>query len=165
MINWDEMTMTAKAVDGEANVYRFQVANDIAMVRVNLRQADYFEDIHLEVVEHFIGHRGNKPTNPGRTCALMRRIHDEVRRMYLKELEEMWKELTEKPVSEDNKLQEDYIGKRVTFWKGTSNREIFLWFSHHYGSTCAAGDFYDLVLKYVNTEGLMSYEIKDWFDI
>ena len=162
MLDWNTMKMSIKEFNGEPGVYLFRIGNDIAKARVNLKTAEYFEEINFQMISHYIGYPERKPSNPNRTIAFQSHIYSRIKEIYLEEIEEMFGEIANLPKAEDNKLQNDYEGKRATFYKGTEAKEIFRWLNRHYSSTCAAGNFYQLVQKYENTEGFLADEIEDY---
>jgi len=46
-----------------------------------------------------------------------------------------------------------------TFYEGSTPNEVFSWFFRHYRSTCASGDFYELVMQVPVKDGFLSEEI------
>ena len=72
MLDWNTMKMSIKEFNGEPGVYLFRIGNDIAKARVNLKTAEYFEEINFQMISHYIGYPERKPSNPNRTIANVR---------------------------------------------------------------------------------------------
>ena len=162
MINWDTMQVIEEKIAGTTNHFRYTVGNDIIEMKVSYF-GDYFEDLHLEILDHYIRNRNNKPSNPNRTMALSRRIYDHLRREYLKELEKVFKDIASQPATK--KLEKRFSCMGYTFFEGNTPREVYSWFFRHYSSTCAAGDFHDLIIQVSETDGFLSEEIAWTLDI
>jgi len=86
MNNWYDMHVHEEKIVGTHNNFRFTVGNDIIEMAISYPTGLYFEDIRIEILDHYIQNRNNKPNNPNRIMVLYQRIYDYLRRRYLEEL-------------------------------------------------------------------------------
>lgn len=163
MMDWNTMHVIEEKISGTENHFRFTVGNDIIEMVVAYPTGDYFENLYTEVLDHYIRNRNNKPSNPNRTISLQRRIYEHLRWKYLEELERFFKVIASQPASE--KLSKQFSCSGHTIYEGSTPQEVFRWFSHHYASTCAAGDFHELVMQVPETDGFLSELIADYLNV
>lgn len=164
MMDFNSMNMTYEQIDDRH--CRFRIGNDIVEVSTNFQSIPFFDDLDYSVVTHYIKTPGNIPTNPNRTSALMSKMYDSFKILYLKEIEEDFSEIAAFPKSINGKLQKDYRGHRFRFYKGATSHDIFKSILTAYTSTCASGDIYPLLLKYKQkSDGFLFTEIKEYLGI
>lgn len=160
MKDWYAMRVIEEKITGTQNYFRFTVGNDIIEIAVSYPTGCYFEDINIEILDHYIRNRNNKPSNPKRTISLYGRIYSHLRRRYLEELKKAFNYIVAQPVN--GRIFKEFSCMGETFHVGGTPKEVFSWFFRHYSSTCAAGDFSELVMQVPVTDGFLSEEI-EWY--
>lgn len=158
MRDWYTMQVTEEKIAGAENHFRFTVGIDTIEMIVSYPTGDYFEDVNIEILNHYI--RNNKSRNPSRTIALTERIYAHLRIKYLEELKSVFADIACQPATE--RLLKRFSCMGHTFFQGSTPEEVFTWFFKHYCSTCAAGYLYDLLVQVPTTDGFFS-EIVAWY--
>ena len=160
MKDWYAMSVSEEKITGTQNHFRFTVGNDIIEIGISYPTGTHFEDINIEILDHYIQKRNNKPRNPNRTISLYGRIYSHLRRRYLEELKKAFNDIAAQPVNERIFYQFFCMGEK--FYVGGTPKEVFSWFFRHYTSTCAAGDFSELLMQVPITDGFLSKDIA-WY--
>ena len=163
MMDFSRMTMTHQKI--AENMYRLRVGNDYIEVYTNFGFMQFPEHLDIIFHRHYIGTSDNLPTNPNRTRVLLAEVSDYFSKLYMKEMEEDIRELAGLPVSD--KLLENYQGKRFSFRKGTSAKDVLAEVEIAYTAYSSqfailSKDFYDILLELSHyPDGFLSEAIQD----
>lgn len=124
MKDWYTMQVTEEKIAGTEDHFRFTVGIDTIEMVVSYPTGDYFEDVDIEILNHYIRNRNNKSRNPSRTIALTERIYAHLRIKYLEELKSAFTDIACQPATE--RLIKRFSCMGHTFFQGSTPEEVLL---------------------------------------
>ena len=163
MMNFDKMKMTHRKLD--EYTYQVRVGNDIIVVSTNFGHLRFPNTLKVRPITHYIGTPDNKPTNLHRTTYLLTAVENYFYKLVLKEMEQDLRDLAMLPTSDY--LQNDYRGRRFTFYKGISPNDIYneivtSYMAFNHLILASVKDIYDIVVELSNQEdGFLTTAIRD----
>jgi len=163
MNDWRAMPVIEEKIPDSKNRFRFTVGCDTIEMAISFPRGCFFEYMEIEILDHYIRERNNKPNNPRRTSLLRVRIYEHLRMRYLEELKKVFYDIATQPAGDRISKSFDCMGENC-YVAGTPEK-VFSWFWKHYTSTCASGDFWALVTQVPRTDGFFSEEIACYLNV
>lgn len=164
MSDWYKMKVVVEKLPTSDNLYRYTVGRDVIDIELYI-YGFFFEEIKLKPIRHYVKQIGGGKhfCSSARTNALYQRIYTYFRFEYLNKLKAIFNNIS--CLDKADGLPNSFNFMGYTFREGSTPTEVFNWIHKHYTSTCAAGDFYEL-LKQENlrTDGFFAEEIRNYLN-